>query len=133
MNTQTAGYLVIFGIFVILLGVIGYQTHGEDAFTAVILRGTFGGLMILCGILGARGARLGWPVALFAVAILGVACLWRASLGWLAVANGQAERTFASLLSTLILALGGVMLWLLIKDRKISDINNSPTGHREWR
>ena len=128
MNAQTAGYLVIFGIFAILLGVIGYQTHGEHARAALIFRGSFGVLMLLCGILGAKGARLSWPVSLSAMAILCVGGLWRTSVGWLAVANGQAERTFASLLSTLMLALGGVMLWLLVKDRKMQRADK-PADH----
>lgn len=132
MTTQMAGYLVIFGAFAVLLGVIGFLTHREDAVTTLLFRGACGLLLIVCGVLGARGVRLSWPVALFTTALLGVGGLWRAGTGWLAVANGQVERTFASLLSTLMLALGGVLLWLLIKDRKISDARNSRTGHREW-
>lgn len=73
INTQTAGYLVIFGIFAVLLGVIGYQTHLEDAVPALIFRGSFGALLIGCGILVAKGVRLSRLAALLTVT-LGAQC-----------------------------------------------------------
>lgn len=118
MNTQTAGYLVIFGIFLILLGVIGYVTHPEKAHTALIFGGGFGALSVLWGILAAKGMRWNKPAALLTAILLSVACVWRASLGWLAVANGQSEKVFASLVITLMLAVSAVMLVVLLKDRR---------------
>jgi hypothetical protein len=118
MNTHTAGCLIVFGMFAILLGVIGYQTHREDAVTALIFRGGFGALLILCGVLGARSVRLSRRVALGTVTLLSLGCLWRTGTGWLTVAQGQAGRVFASLISTLMLALAGTTIWLLVKDRK---------------
>src|ERR1041385_7031122 len=98
MNTQTAGYLVILGIFVILLGVIGYVTHPEKAHTSLLFGGGFGALFVLWGILGAKGLRWSKAAALLTTVLLSAACAWRASLGWLAVVNGQSEKVFASLL-----------------------------------
>jgi uncharacterized membrane protein (UPF0136 family) len=118
MNTQTAGYLVISGIFLILLGMIGYMTHPEKAHTALIAGGGFGALWILWGILSAKGARWSWFAALATTGLLALACVWRASLSWLAVANGQSEKTFASVIVTLMLCVAGVMLFFLLKDRK---------------
>lgn len=118
MNTQTAGYLVIFGMVTILLGVIVYQTHPENAPIALIFGGSLGALSILWGILGAKGARWSWTAALLTAALLGLACVWRSSLGWLAVASGEAARGFASLVNTLMLGVSGLMLWFLIRDRR---------------
>ena len=120
MNTQTAGYLVILGIFVSLLGVIGYVTHPERAHTALIFGGGFGALSILWGILAAKGVRWSKPAAVVTAIVLSVACVRRASLGWLAVANGQSDKVFASLVITLMLAVSTVMLVVLLKDRRIA-------------
>lgn len=129
MSTETAGYLVIFGIFAVLLGVIGYQTHLEDAVPALIFRGSFGALLIGCGILVAKGVRLSRRAALLTVALLNLGCLGRASMGWLTVAHGQAERVFASLLSTLLLLISGAVLWYLVNDRNLHGAKK-PAGTR---
>jgi len=121
MNTQTAGYLIISGLFIALLGVAGYLTHPEKAITALISGGVFGGLAILWGILGAKGLRWSRFAALLTTALLAAACAWRAILGWLDVANGQSEKAFAAVLITLMLAVAAVMLVMLSKDRKPSD------------
>ncbi|HKI69870.1 MAG TPA: TMEM14 family protein, partial [Verrucomicrobiae bacterium] len=91
MKTQTSGYLVILGIFVIFLGLIGYLTHPEKAHTALMAGGSFGVLAILCGILGAKHVRWSKAAALLTAGLLGAACIWRASLNWLAVAGGESE------------------------------------------
>jgi uncharacterized membrane protein (UPF0136 family) len=127
MKTQTAGYLFIFGIFLILLGVVGYMTHPEKPVTALISGGGFGALWILWGILGAKGIRWSWPAALATTALLALACVWRASLSWLAVADGQAEKAFASAVITMMLAVSAAMLFLLLKDGMASGVGK-PTG-----
>lgn len=127
MKTQTAGYLVIFGVFLILLGMIGYVTHPEKGHTALISGGGFGALWILWGILSAKGVRWSWAAALATTALLALACAWRASLSWLAVADGQSEKAFASVVITMMLTVAASMLFLLLKDRKPSGVEK-PTG-----
>jgi len=119
VNTQTAGYLVIFGILLILLGVAGYLSHPEKAYTALIFGGVFGALWILCGILGAKGIRGSRVAALAAVGLVALTCVWRATLGWLAVANGQSEKVFAALVITLMFAVSASMLSVLLKGRRM--------------
>jgi len=128
MTTQTTGYLVIFGIFLLLLGVIGYTTHPEEARTALISGGGFGALSILWSILGTKGVRWSWAAALATTALLLVACVWRASLGWLAVANGRAERVFASIVITLMLAASAFMLFSLLTNRKTGGAEKAAGG-----
>jgi hypothetical protein len=120
MNTMNAGYLVIVGIFVILLGAVGFVTHPEKAYTSLMFGGGFGALFVLWGILGAKGLRWSKTAALLTASVLSAACAWRASLGWLALANGQSEKVFASLLITLTLAVSMIMLVMLLKERKAS-------------
>jgi len=121
MNTQTAGYLVIFGVFLILLGVIGYVTHPQKAHTALISGGTFGALSILWGVLGARGVRWSLPVAIVTTGLLALVFAWRASVGWLAVLDGKSEKLFAAVLITAMLAGSALMLPCLLKARKPAD------------
>ena len=127
MKTQTAGYLVIFGVFLILLGVIGYMTHPEKAITALISGGCFGALWMLWGILSAKGVRWSWAAALVTTALLALACVWRASVSWLAVADGQSEKAFASVIITLMLGVAVFMLFFLLKDRMAGGVEK-PTG-----
>ena len=124
MNITTAGYLVIFGFCLIFLGVSGYVTHPEKAITALVFGGGSGVLWMLLGFLGAKGLRWCWPAALVTTVLLASACVWRASLSWVAVANGQSERTFAPILTTLMFGVAGFMFFFLLKDRKVGGLEN---------
>jgi len=122
MSVMTAGYVVISGIFIILLGVIGFMTHPEKGQTALSSGGGFGALFIMWGVLAAKGLRWSRFAALLTAILLGAACAWRAALGWLAVANGQSEKVFASLLITLMLAVSVTVLVFVLKVRKPSNV-----------
>ena len=57
MNSKTAGYLICYGAFLIVMGLLGYLSNPEKAKTALMSGGTFGALSILWGVLGARGVQ----------------------------------------------------------------------------
>ncbi len=118
MNAKTAGYLIIYGGFLILMGLAGYLSNPEKAKTALMSGGTFGALSILWGVMGARGARWSLPAALTTTGLLAAVFVWRASAGWLAVFDGHAEKQFAATLITLMLVASIVMLFGLFKARK---------------
>jgi hypothetical protein len=118
MNTKTAGYLILYGGSLIVLGLLGYLSNPEKAKTALVTGGTFGALSILWGVLGARGVRWMSPVAMVTTALLTLACAWRASLGWRAVVEGQSERLFAALLLTVMLGASVAMLPALFRSLK---------------
>ena len=118
MNTKTAGYLILYGGFLILMGLAGFLSNPEKAQTALLSGGTFGGLSILWGVLGARGARWSLPAALTTTGLLTVVFGWRASVGWLAVLDGRVEKRFAAGLITLMLIASIVMLIRLLKARR---------------
>ena len=118
MNTKTAGYLIFYGVFLILAGLTGYLSNPEKAKTALMSGGTFGGLSILWGVLGARGVRWSLPAAITTTGLLTLVFLWRASLGWLAVLDGKSEKLFAASLITVMLAGSVVMLPALMRARK---------------
>lgn len=120
MNTRTARYLIFYGCFLIAMGLLGYLSNPEKAKTALLSGGTFGALSILWGVLGARGVRWSLPVAVTTTGLLAVAFIWRASVGWLAVLDGHAEKRFAAGLITVMLVASIAMLLRLILARETS-------------
>ena len=118
MKTKTAGYLILYGGFLVVLGLLGYLSNPEKAKTALMTGGTFGALSILWGVLGARGVRWIVPVAVVTTSLLTLACAWRASVGWLAVLDGKSEKLFAALLLTVMLAASAAMLAVLFTSGK---------------
>jgi uncharacterized membrane protein (UPF0136 family) len=121
MNTKTAGYLILYGAFLIVMGLLGYLSNPEKAKTALMSGGTFGALSIVWGVLGARGVRWSLPAALATSGLLALVLSWRASVGWLAVIDGKREKLFAASLVTLMLVASVLMLLGLLKARKTGD------------
>ncbi|MEN9404691.1 MAG: hypothetical protein RL091_3394 [Verrucomicrobiota bacterium] len=101
---------MLYGGFLIVLGLAGYWSNPEKAKTALMSGGTFGALSILWGVLGARGVRWSLPGAIITTGLLTVVFVWRASVGWLAVMDGKPEKLFAAVLITLMLAASALML-----------------------
>ena len=118
MNTKTAGYLIFYGGFLIVVGLAGYLSNPEKAKTALMSGGTFGALSILWGVLGARGVRWSLPAAIVTTGFLALIFAWRASVGWLAVLDGKSEKLFAAILITLMLAASAAMLPMLFRSLK---------------
>ncbi len=118
MNTKTAGYLILYGGFLIVMGLLGSLSKPEKAKTALMSGGTFGALSILWGVLGARRVRWSLPAAIVTTGLLVVVFVWRASVGWLAVLDGQSEKLFAASLITLMLVASVVLLPVLFRALK---------------
>ncbi len=118
MNTRTAGYLILYGAFLIVMGLAGYLSNPEKAKTALMSGGTFGALSILWGVLGARGVRWSRKAAIITTGFLALIFTWRASMGWLAVMDGKSEKLFAAILITAMLAGSALMLPCLLKARQ---------------
>ena len=130
MNTKTAGYLIFYGAFLIVMGLLGYLSNPERAKTALMSGGGFGALSILWGVLGARGVRWSLPAALVTTGLLALVFAWRASVGWLAVLDGKSEKLFAASLITVMLTGSVLMLSCLLKVRNNSDgeqLDNTPS------
>ena len=130
MNTKTAGYLILYGAFLIVMGLLGYLSNPEKAKTALMSGGTFGALSIVWGVLGARGVRWSLPAAVLTTGLLALVLGWRASVGWLAVIDGKREKIFAASLITLMLAASLLMLLCLLKPRKTAEAEQPASGER---
>ena len=124
MNTKTAGYLIFYGAFLILIGLAGYLSNPERAKTALMSGGTFGTLSILWGVLGARGVRWRLWAAIVTTGFLALVFAWRATVGWLAVMDGNSEKLVAAVLITAMLAASALMLPCLLKARKPAAAGN---------
>lgn len=118
MDTKTAGYLILYGAFLIVMGLLGFLSNPEKAKTALMSGGTFGLLSILWGVLGARGFRWSRLAAITTTGLLALVFVWRASVGWVAVIDGQREKLFAASLITVMLAASVPMLLRLVKAGK---------------
>jgi uncharacterized membrane protein (UPF0136 family) len=111
MKSSFGKWMLLYGVFLVLMGVAGFLSNPEKAKTALLSGGTFGGVAILLGCLAQRGAS--WPrgaaVALTAM-LTGVFC-WRSIVSWMAYAGGQSEKLTAALLIT---AMGLASIAMLI-------------------
>lgn len=125
MNTKNAGYLILYGGFLIFLGLLGYLSNPEKAKTALMSGGTFGAISILWGVLGARGVRWSRPAAIVTTGLLTAVFTWRASVSWLAVMNGKSEKLFPALLITVMLVGSAFMLACLLRAAKSDDSENA--------
>ena len=59
MNTKTAGYRILYGAFLIVMGLLGYLSNPEKAKTALMSGGTFGALSIVWGVLASERRLVG--------------------------------------------------------------------------
>jgi uncharacterized membrane protein (UPF0136 family) len=114
---KTGHWIIAYGCFLILIGLIGYFSNPEKARTALISGGTFGTLSIIWGLLSLRYA--GWPVmaAFITACFLAVIFLWRAGVGWIAVAQGDMTKQVAAILISLMLLASVALLTLIVRRR----------------
>jgi uncharacterized membrane protein (UPF0136 family) len=95
-------WFIGFGLFLIACGVAGFLSNPSAAKTALLSGGTFGTLCILCGVLMRRGIGAAGFAAWAITLLLCAAFAWRATVGWLAVANGEPKLFAASLISLML-------------------------------
>ena len=107
MKSALARWTIAYGLFLIACGFAGYLSNPEKAQTALISGGTFGALSILWGVLMARGVAWSRWAALVTSALLLAVFSWRATVSWLAVAEGNADKLTAA---TLITVMGAASL-----------------------
>ena len=126
MNARTARHLILYGGFLMLMGLAGYLSNPEKAKTALMSGGTFGALSILWGVLMARGVRWSLLAAKTTTGLLTVVFVWRSSVSWMAVLDGNAEKRFAAALITMMLVASIAMLIGLLKARGPSHEETPP-------
>ncbi len=115
MNPKTARYLMLYGVFLTVMGLLGYLSNPEKAKTALMSGGTFGALSIIWGVLGARGFAWSRWAAIISTSFLALVFAWRSSIVWSAIFQGNSEKLYSASLIGLMLVASLVMLPLLLK------------------
>lgn len=120
MNQKIAFTVIAYGVFLMVIGVIGFLSNPEKAKTALISGGTFGTISIIWGVLGTKGVRWSRLAALLTTSFLGMVFAWRSTVSWQAVMNGNTDKRFAAILITAMLTASILMLFtlLLSKNRR---------------
>lgn len=118
MNTLAGKFLIGYGLFLAAMGVAGYLSNPEKAQTALLSGGLFGALSVTWGVLLLR--QVGWSrkAAVVTTLLLTVVFLWRAAAGWVAVAQGRADKQTAAILVSLMLVASVPMLVLLLRPQR---------------
>ena len=115
---QTWKIVIIYGVFLIVAGVVGFASNPEKAKTALLSGGVFGSLSIVWGFLMAKG--FGWArwgalgTTLFLTLIFG----WRTWVGWMAVSAGEPKHVAAALITSMLIA-SLALLPFLIRNRAL--------------
>jgi len=115
---KTSFALAGYGLFLILIGLIGYLSNPEKAKTALLSGGTFGLLNIAFAFLAFRGSRRSVTIALAVAAFLAIVFSWRALVSWSAFAGGESGKLTAAVLISSMLAGTIWIAFHLIRSRR---------------
>jgi uncharacterized membrane protein (UPF0136 family) len=97
-------WLAGYGIFLILIGILGYASNPAQAKTALISGGFFGCLNLFWAALARLGlAKVRWA-AIVSTLFLAAVFLWRSTVGWMSVVDGEPKLIAATLISLMLLA-----------------------------
>ena len=104
MNGSTWKFVVGYGVFLIVIGLLGFASNPEKAKTALMSGGLFGSLTILWGFLMAKGFAWARYAAIATTGMLSLVFAVRAFIGWKAVMAGEPKLIAASLISSMLVA-----------------------------
>ncbi len=104
MNAATWKYVIGYGVFLIVIGLLGYASNPEKAKTALMSGGLFGTLSIIFGVVMAKGMVWGRYAAMVTASLLAIIFGWRAWMGWQAVMAGEPKLVAASLITSMLVA-----------------------------
>lgn len=103
-NRQLGFWVVGYGVFLGVIGLLGYASNPAAAKTALISGGTFGTLNVLFGLGLLRGIGVLRWVALAVAIVLSGIFVWRSSASWMAYADGEPKLLAALLISSMLAA-----------------------------
>ncbi len=123
MKSNPGRWMIVYGLFLIGVGLLGFASNPEKARTALISGGTFGGLSVLWGWLMLRGRWWAyWAACGTAGFLLPIFC-WRATVSWQAVAAGDEGKWIAAVLITSMGLATVAIVTLLIARRRAASIS----------
>lgn len=114
MKLNTWKCVIAYGVFLIVMGALGFASNPEKAKTALMSGGLFGTLSIIWGSLMAKGIAWGRVAALVTTSLLVLTFGWRAVMSWQAVMAGQPKLIAASLITAMLVG-SLILLPLLLR------------------
>lgn len=115
-STSSARWIIAYGVFLIVVGLLGFLSNPEKAKTALISGGTFGLLCCGLGWLASGGRPWAERVALGVTAFLTVVFGIRGTISWNAYLGGDATKLVAAVLITSMFVASVVLLIRLVGD-----------------
>lgn len=109
--------LIGYGVFLIVAGLAGYLSNPEKAKTALMSGGLFGVIQIVLGVIAMNGRMLVAKIGLGVCVFLALTFAWRATVSWMAVMDGNADKLFAAVLISVMLIASIVTALLLLTKR----------------
>ena len=112
---QLGVLLIVYGAFLVLAGVVGFELTGETSASSILNGGLFGTFVSILGMLHRQGRMWTHPAALSASAIFLLTFVWRASVKWHAVALGANEVVSIAVLLTIMSVVSAVVVAILFR------------------
>lgn len=106
-------WVIGYGVFLFVCGLAGYLSNPEQAQTALMSGSVFGGLSLLWGVLMLLGQSWARMAALVTTGLLSVVFIWRSTVSWMAVAEGDAKLFAASLITLMLLGSVATVVFLV--------------------
>ncbi len=100
---KNSKWLIGYGVFLFLCGLIGYLSNPAAAKTALISGSAFGGLAVVWGLLLGKGFGFAKWAALVTTLLLCGVFTWRSIASWQKVMDGEPKVFAASLISLMLL------------------------------
>lgn len=107
-------WLVAYGIFLIITGIVGYEITRETSTSAIANGIVFGSLMIIMGVLHQHGRPWTMPASLASTSIFTLTFLWRGIVQWAEVVKG-ADRTAVAVLLTIMAIVSSIVTLRLLR------------------
>ena len=107
--------LIVYGMFLVASGVVGYFLTTGSSASSLFNGGVFGTFVIVLGLLHRQGRMWTQPASLSAIAIFLLTFTWRSSIQWYAVSQGNSERVGISILLTMMSIVSAVLLAVLFR------------------
>ncbi|MCD8481230.1 MAG: hypothetical protein LR015_00250 [Verrucomicrobia bacterium] len=104
-----------YGAFLIFAGLMGYASNPEAAKTALMSGSIFGTIFLLFGFGMLKGVQILRWIAVGVAIPLGGIFVWRATVSWQAVANGEPKQVAAGIISAMLIATLALLLRLVRK------------------
>jgi hypothetical protein len=121
--------MLIFGLFVALIGITAFLAIGPTAKTAVMSGGTVGLISIGWSVLIRQGKPWAVTGAMVTLVFLLGVFAWRASVGWMAYANGNTAKAVpAALISAMWVAAAASLALLAAARRSGGVISHRAAG-----